>query len=580
MSTDNSARKQAEDSYNTMLKSDPAQVAGQLLTTVTASEDQVLRSFSAILLRRVVDGNGEHWQRINNKVKGQIQQALFSAFQQEQTPFMCRKVTTRPIHTPFLLYYPAVQDLRKKKSRSWQKKRTRGALQLLVCTALLDNILSTRNSRPSSIHYSKRAGVWRALADPPRGPVAPRSCWPWALLLALGSDRERAAFAPLLAPMLGALQGALRAGEEPAGQEVLGSLADLAREAPLFFGPGLAETAQALLAVANHEDFEVATRGLALEALCTLAEGAPAPARRCAALARGAFPAALALAAAAEEEAGEWARGPYDDAVDCEEAAAAGADALERLAAALGAKVALPAAMAQVPALAASAGWREKPGGQVPGLAGRRAPGLRRPAAAGAAWSPWLGGTPPRVAFQGLQALGRLAEVYGGHFQRDHADAVLPLLARQLAAPANCPRVRGHAASALVNFCHPEHCEADSLAPHTDATLSALAAALAAGPAAVQEAALTALACVAQVAEADFAPYYPSFMPGIKGLLAAPPAPETEALRGKAMEAAGLIGAAVGPAVFRADAAELLAALAGASGGGHRAAAAAARRAR
>lgn len=70
--------------------------------------------------------------------------------------------------------------------------------------------------------------------------------------------------------------------------------------------------------------------------------------------------------------------------------------------------------------------------------------------------------------------------------------------------------------------------------------------------------------CVAQVSEEAFAPYYAAFMPGIKQILATAVAPEQALLRGKAMECAGLLGEAVGAAVFAPDALELMTMLAAA----------------
>ena len=53
-------------------------------------------------------------------------------------------------------------------------------------------------------------------------------------------------------------------------------------------------------------------------------------------------------------------------------------------------------------------------------------------------------------------------------------------------------------------------------------------------------------------------PYYPSFMPGITHILRTAVGPQFLELRGKAMEAVGLIGESVGKTLFAGDAVEVM----------------------
>jgi hypothetical protein len=64
--------------------------------------------------------------------------------------------------------------------------------------------------------------------------------------------------------------------------------------------------------------------------------------------------------------------------------------------------------------------------------------------------------------------------------------------------------------------------------------------------------------CVSQACPEAFANYYDQFMPGIKNILVSAASPELVELRGKAMECAGLIGDAVGPEKFSADAIDIM----------------------
>lgn len=64
--------------------------------------------------------------------------------------------------------------------------------------------------------------------------------------------------------------------------------------------------------------------------------------------------------------------------------------------------------------------------------------------------------------------------------------------------------------------------------------------------------------CIATVSGDAFIPYYAGFMPGIISLLREATSPDLAALRGKAMECAGLVGEAVGAQVFAADALQIM----------------------
>ena len=111
--------------------------------------------------------------------------------------------------------------------------------------------------------------------------------------------------------------------------------------------------------------------------------------------------------------------------------------------------------------------------------------------------------------------------------------------------------------------CDPEKCEPEFLQPYSDLLLQSLVTCLGnnAAPPEVMEEALGAVTRIAQVCDADFARFYPSFMPGILGILANANGPELQRLRGKAMQCVGIIGTAVGADVFRNDALQVLQAL-------------------
>ncbi|TFY78196.1 hypothetical protein EWM64_g5813 [Hericium alpestre] len=123
--------------------------------------------------------------------------------------------------------------------------------------------------------------------------------------------------------------------------------------------------------------------------------------------------------------------------------------------------------------------------------------------------------------------------------------------------------VHAHAAAALINFC--EGVERDTLVPYLDPIVERLLKLL--NPVGsdgrqvkryVQEQAVTTLAMVADASEATFAKHYSSIMPLLLNVLRNANGTEYRKLRAKAMECAGLIAIAVGRDVFRADSATLV----------------------
>lgn len=124
--------------------------------------------------------------------------------------------------------------------------------------------------------------------------------------------------------------------------------------------------------------------------------------------------------------------------------------------------------------------------------------------------------------------------------------------------PAYCDRVRGHAASAMINMLNPEHCDVDVIEAVIDPLLQAVLTALTNAHNEIRAPSLTVIGNVAQICPEAFAPYYERIMPGVKDILVHAVSKEQMPLRGKAMECAGLIGEAVSVSRFAADAREIM----------------------
>lgn len=344
------------------------------------------------------------------------------------------------------------------------------------------------------------------------------------------------------------------------------------------------------------EKLATPVRVSAVELILTLAECAPALCRKNAAVTAQLAPALLELMCEprdADDAGHAWAARPYappEKQYNAGAAAGAGAGgsgngedddddeadwevenaamALERLSAALGKSV-LQSVLSLVGPNLASPDWRRR-AAAVEALA-RAAEGATKQlkphvsAIIAACCRCIADEHSPRVRHVGCSALGRICSLYAGDVQAKYHAQVVPVLVAALADAdgRGGERTRGNAGAALCDFLSPDDCEPDHLEPYVEGLLKALSDALTrpGTSAGTQLQALTAVARVAQVVEADFSPYYSAFMPGIRGILAGGASggdAAAAALRGRAMECAGLIGEAVGANAFRADAIDVM----------------------
>jgi len=161
------------------------------------------------------------------------------------------------------------------------------------------------------------------------------------------------------------------------------------------------------------------------------------------------------------------------------------------------------------------------------------------------------------VQYEAIQMIGRLAVLYA-----DKTDVIVnnyvPVLSSKLSDASVCDRIRGHAASALINILNPETCDDEQLEPYLQPLLQSLCNSLQSAAVEIQSPCLTLLGCAAQVSVEGFKPFYSLFMPGIKHILHNATSEQFIELRGKAMQCVGLIGEAVGDEIFAPDAIEIM----------------------
>ncbi|CAI5439864.1 unnamed protein product [Caenorhabditis angaria] len=167
----------------------------------------------------------------------------------------------------------------------------------------------------------------------------------------------------------------------------------------------------------------------------------------------------------------------------------------------------------------------------------------------------------PRVRFAACNAIGQMSTDFAPTLQKKCHAQVLPALLQCL-ENTDSPRVCGHAASALINFC--EECPKNVIGQYLPYVLQKLEQTLGATFNRLQdkkyqtvvENVVTAIASVAEAAEDLFKEHHSRLIPNLVHILQN--VGELKELRGKTIECISLIGYAVGKEEFHQSACEIM----------------------
>jgi len=377
---------------------------------------------------------------------------------------------------------------------------------------------------------------------------------------------QRGAFAEHLPTTLDIIVSCLGKDETEGATSVLESLIDIAQDQPKFLKSQFDLFVDRMIQIAGGADIDEGCRQLAIEALVTLAESAPAMVRKFPSFAEKVIPLSLQLMMEHEEIPNWSAIDAHESEEEASTIATAGEVSMDRLAIALGGNTFLPVAFAAITHLLSLEQWQA------------RYAALMSISAIGEGCEkqmrdhltevmqfvlPYFEDPHPRVRFAVCQAIGQMATDFGPKDGREsavgfqsmfHAQVIPGLL--HLMGQSDHPRVQAHAGAAMVNFA--EQASKEIITPYLEPLLTAIGALLASPSIIVQEQAVTTLATVADSAEKQFQKYYGTFMPHLKHILDNAKQEQHRSLRAKTMEAVSLIGLAVGKELFMADALDVM----------------------
>ncbi|CAI5731785.1 unnamed protein product [Hyaloperonospora brassicae] len=628
---DNAARNAAEAQFQalTQRRCSDALLLGLVQVVRARRRRDAVRALAAVLLRRVLLRDAVSlWPRATAAARESLKADLVAVLEAHETQCALRRRVCDTVgELATSLLEDGQWDALRRKVLQWRASPLlplrEVALRLLEMVALFVATQLTRSSSSSSSEDSDKnsddrewnrtvlEGLLLGLQDP-HGRVALNALRALSMVLLHVESLEELAMPHVLTAavplVLQALQALLETQQWEQMMEALEMLIEVADAHALFFAPRLRDVVETMVGIAdagrNARAVPDGCRQLAMELLVSLAEQTPA---RCRRLPKNRFvetvyPVAFEMLLELPD-VDTW------DAANCDDEQAigggsgldqdisnfdVGAEALERLVGALGAKRSLPTCFRLVHAYARRTDhWASRHAALV-GLC--QILTVLDDDNLDAVVSHLLAQVHdphPRVCCTAVDVIGRLSVDQAPQFQAAYHSQALSVLAHVL-EDGTKPRLQAHAATALRQFI--DMCPPELLTPYLDKMLHQLfallershTAATGTSPAqavvatrVVHEQAITAISSVAMVAGPLFATYYAAIMPPLQHILlkclhesvqqtastaaamAGPKKTQLAAsssftLGGITLECLSLIGQAVGKDLFARDAPAIL----------------------
>nr|XP_033205678.1 importin-5 [Bombus vancouverensis nearcticus] len=565
LSTDNDTRKQAEEAYNNLPVDSKVTFLLSSLCNATLTEE--MRAMAAVLLRRLFASEFmDFYPKIPPEAQAQLREQILLSVQSEQTETIRRKVCEVAAEV-------ARNLIDEDGNNQWPE-----FLQFLFqCAnspipALKENALRMFTSVPG-VFGNQQANyldlikqmLQQSIMDSANYEVRFQAVRAIGAFIVLHDkeDNIQNHFSELLPAIV---QVIAQSVEKQTDDALLKVLIDLAESTPKFLRLQLETIMEMCMKIFSNDDMIDSWRQLALEVLVTLAETAPAMVRKVG----GKYIASLVplvlkmMTDIQEDEKWSFSDEIIEDDNDSNNVVAE--SALDRLACGLGGKTMLPQIVQNIPSMLNNSDWKYRHAALMAisavGEGCHKQMEVILPQIMDGVIQ-YLQDPHPRVRYAACNAVGQMSTDFAPVFEKKFHDKVIPGLLMVLDDNAN-PRVQAHAGAALVNFS--EDCPKNILTPYLDAIMAKLESILTAkfqelvekGTKLVLEQVVTTIASVADTCEEQFVTYYDRLMPCLKYIIQNANQQEHKMLRGKTIECVSLIGLAVGPEKFIADASEVM----------------------
>ncbi|XP_017765333.1 PREDICTED: importin-5 isoform X3 [Eufriesea mexicana] len=565
LSTDNDARTQAEEAYNNLPVDSKVTFLLTSLCNTTLTEE--MRAMAAVLLRRLFSSEFvTFYPKMPPEAQAQFKEQILLSVQNEQTESIRGKVCEVAAEVARNLIdddgnneWPEFLQFLFQCANSPVPSLKENALRMFTSVPRVFG-----NQQANYLHLIKQM-LQQSVMDSTNYEVRFQAVRAIGAFIILHDTEENIQkhFSELLPAII---QVIAQSVEKQGDDALLKVLIELAESTPKFLRLQLETIMEMCMKIFSNEDMADSWRQLALEVLVTLAETAPATVRKVG----GKYIATLVplvlkmMTDIEEDEKWSFSDEIFDEDNDSNNVVAE--SALDRLACGLGGKTILPQIVQNIPSMLSNSDWKYRHAAlmaisavgegchkQMEAILPQIMDGVIQ----------YLQDPHPRVRYAACNAVGQMSTDFAPIFEKKFHDRVIPGLLMVLDDNAN-PRIQAHAGAALVNFS--EDCPKNILTPYLDAIMAKLESILTAkfqelvekGTKLVLEQVVTTIASVADTCEEQFVTYYDRLMPCLKYIIQNANQQEHKMLRGKTIECVSLIGLAVGPEKFIADASQVM----------------------
>lgn len=605
LANDNGVRRAAENQYFQAVAAAPQLIILALLNALSTSPDEGHKSLSAVLLRRVVSSTADVWTKVSPSTLQSARQQLLAALQSEPLGHIRHKIAHAVTEVaitsagkgcdawPELL--PALAAL----TQHTDAPRRASAVYLFarMCEYGGAELIAPR----ASMFVAILPAILQD-ASPEVRVHALDGCV--FLILSLPTDSDRAVLQPLLPVMLNVLSACLTT-DEAAAADCLKSLVMLLQDHPMFFRPVIEQAATAMLHIANM-DINTSVRTLAMEFITSIAEVAGATLRKMPAVIEAITRTCIGFLTRVNDDP-SWVtkmdnEGAFigDEAgEEDEELVSQASSTLDRVALGVRGKAFWPLLSNVTGAMLQSADWKHRRAAMlslalcVEGCKSVVVPQLR---AVVQIILPFVNDPHPRVRHATLRCISQFINdmwdpyashgddglavnplaVTSGHTIGDRpakkkdrlkgtidaaGDLILPVVIPVLqGGPTSVPRIRSSALHVLQNYTLLDRCNQPEMLHGCERAMleGAVSVLRDIVEPSVRISAITLLGNVAQVLDEGFVTYYSSVMPLLQAVTESASGAGHALLRGRALEAMGMIAEAVGREVAGLHAAEVL----------------------
>jgi hypothetical protein len=462
MSPNNQIRTNAEREFETFCEQQPDLMANLLLEIfANTNESVIIRTFTTILLRRTVD---KYYSKLSQEYLLNFRSNLLHIWTQEPVPALALKLTHVISQTAFKMQWKELIA----EIVGYGNGDDHCATKALVLLEILvdycpEDVADQSNCQRIGQFLSKFFGY----SPEHQYPLCLQSAkTALAVITALETDESRNSFRPGLSFIQTILTRALQLNQENEVKKIIEYYVTIAEAQPLFFKNDFNAIITLMLQICSQggdHGLDFSIRSIALELIITLSESAPAIVRRSSFVTQ-IIQTVMKFVMTLECDETEWKQGKYslqddDNNDDDEEETMLGAEAIQRLATGLGGKTIADLIFKHVNV--AQPDWKYRRGvlvaisrllegatkycnAHLNVIAGLMLQSLQDPSV--------------RVQYESIQTIGRLAALYTDDLAT-LVDMFLPPLAMMMQDNNNCNRIRGHAASALINLLNPEFLE-------------------------------------------------------------------------------------------------------------------------